>query len=152
MGGNGEAGSGGAPLDCPAQPGSFTYSCAEIVSAWTPTFDSNTGRYELHVDDLEFPIVSGTLNYFYEDSEPNVGCGTGAVTGEGTTAVMTAELQFFNPSVGRITAFDLVDACGSHHVFDQTGVACNELRGGGFDGVFALTCFQPAVNCPGECE
>src|SRR5689334_9710177 len=33
----GEGGAGGAPLDCPAQPGTFTYECPLSMSNFTPT-------------------------------------------------------------------------------------------------------------------
>jgi hypothetical protein len=146
-------GEGGGPtLDCPAQPGNFPSSCAIIVADWTPTFDSASGDFVLHLDSLPFPIATGTLSYFYNQGDAQQ-CGTADVVGVGTTAVANVQLEFA-PSVARISAIDLVDVCGSHYVFDPIGLPpCNEINGTGEPGTWAMTCdsfFSSA--CPQVCE
>jgi hypothetical protein len=146
-------GEGGGPtLDCPAQPGNFPNSCAIIVADWTPTFDSASGDFVLHLDSLPFPIASGTLSYFYNQGDAQQ-CGTADVVGVGTTAVANVQLQFA-PSVARISAIDLVDVCGSHYVFDQIGLPpCNEINGTGEPGTWAMTCDSFfSSTCPQVCE
>jgi hypothetical protein len=152
VGGSAEAGAGGASLDCPEQPGSFTYSCADIVGQWSPVYDKLGTRFVLDVSSLEFPIVSGSLSFQISFAD-GTQCGTVNVTRSGGNAV-AAVAQEFTPTTERITDFDLVDACGSHHVFDEAGAPnCYEISGSDSFQTQALTCSGTVTNtCPAACE
>jgi hypothetical protein len=100
---------------------------------------------------LEFPIESGSVSFFYQ-TEDALSCGeTELLRGEGTQVFVNMQTSFI-PGTLRIWAFDLVDTCGGHHVFDPNGAVCSELSGAVSSPTFSLSCSAAPGNiCPAQC-
>jgi hypothetical protein len=92
------------------------------------------------------------VNFFYSGIDA-FQCGTTLdVQSDGIDVTAQVPLEF-TPSQIRIADFDFIEACGSHHVFDEIGVACNELAGFAGSGSVSLNCQPVAGNsCPAACE
>lgn len=152
IGGSADAGAGGASLGCPAQPGTFSYSCADIAGQWSPVYDLLNTRFVLDVSSLEFRIVSGSLSFHISYAD-GTQCGTVNVQGSANKAIAPVAQEFI-PTTERITDFDLVDACGSHHVFDEAGAPnCYEISGSNSFQTQVLSCSASVTNtCPAACQ
>jgi hypothetical protein len=146
----GVTGAGGAPASCAEQPAPAVYSCAEIAQL-APTVDRDQSELSMEIPDLEFPIESGSVSFFYQ-TEDALSCGqTELLRGEGKRVFVNMQILFI-PGTLRIWAFDLVDSCGGHHVFDPTGAACSELSGTVSSPTFLLSCSTaPGDTCPAQC-
>jgi hypothetical protein len=126
------------------------HSCAEIAEL-APVVDRDKSELSMEIPDLEFPIESGSVSFFYQ-TEDALSCGeTKLLRGEGKRVFVNMQTLFV-PGTLRIWAFDLVDSCGGHHVFDPTGAACSELSGTVSSPTFLLSCSTaPGDTCPAQC-
>jgi len=158
QGGAAQGGAGGAPeqggaggaLDCPLQPGAFTYSCGEVRDLWLPTFVTSEKTFHFDASSLPFPVASGRIEFFYNVNAAQF-CGSADVVVTGTDVAVLIDTAAVMTSV-RITDFTLTDTCGGTHSFDPAGAPeCNDLTGTGQPGTWDLGCTVRLGPCPDQC-
>jgi hypothetical protein len=151
-GGVAEMGGAGGALDCPAVPGAFTYSCGELRDLWNPTYDTAVRTFHFDTSALPFPIQEGLIEYFQYNEQGAQFCGSlmTQTAGSDVSAAITNALEIVRV---RITAFTLLDVCGSSHTYDPLGAPeCNDLEASGESGSLNLGCMIRLGACPDNCE
>ncbi|HEX2874367.1 MAG TPA: hypothetical protein VHP33_24100 [Polyangiaceae bacterium] len=130
------------------------YTCAQVEADWAPVWNTLQSRFEFDVSSLPFPIANGTVSYFVNNADFTE-CGTVDVTVSGSMvyAPVTITNVKLSPTDVRVSMFSLNDVCGNHRDFDPRGVPnCNDLRGSGNFGSWALTCSTRFdATCPEVC-
>ncbi len=153
QGGLAQGGAGGAGVDCPAQPGEFSFKCGEVSEGWSPYYDPALNQFVLDVASLPFPIASGTSQYFADFGE-GTDCGAGPVEVQGSLVVIPLSTSQVDLYAVQLTDFTLTDVCGNTLRYDPNGTFpdCNALESiPEGSGVQALSCVAWGGTCPGQC-